>query len=90
MKQKIIRFIEIVFGYGIVITLFAGGFSALGYIMALFVGGDGAAAICEFIYKKMYPVLVYTSTSLILLGMIKMYIAKDAAFEIKKENKQKS
>lgn len=85
MKKKIIRVIEIIFGYGVLISLFVGGMSALGYIAALIAGGDTAALICDFIYKKMYPVLVYISTGIVVLGLIKMYITGDAAFSSKKK-----
>lgn len=72
---------QTVFGYGVLIALFVGGLSALGYLAALIIGGDTAALICDFIYKKLYPVLVYISTADVLLGLVKMYISGESAFK---------
>ena len=72
---------QIVFGYGIVAALFIGGISAFGYVAAIVAGGDAAVAICDFIYKKLYPVLVYISTADVLLGLVKMYISGESAFK---------
>ena len=72
---------QIVFGYGIVVALFIGGISAFGYVAAIVAGGDAAVAICDFIYKKAYPVLVYFTTSLIVLGLICMYLRGESVFK---------
>lgn len=74
MKDKIVSIMKTVFGYGIMICLLAGGLSFFGYLAAILIGGDTAALICDFIYNKIYPVLVVLSTSMILLGLIKMYL----------------
>ena len=64
-----------VFGYGIMITLFAGGLTAVGYVVALIVGGDLATQICTVIYKTVFPIIIKTSTALVLLGLVAMYLA---------------
>lgn len=83
MKEKIIKVIEKIFGYGIMIALLVGGITFIGYLAALILGGNIAIAICTVIYEKMYPVLIWLSTSMIVLGLIKMYIAHDSAFKTK-------
>ena len=82
MKEKLKKLSEIcnmIFGYGIMIVLFAGGLTFFGYLVALIIGGPIAEAICIFIYKKFVPVMVFSSTSLILFGMLSMYLAGETA-----------
>lgn len=49
--KKISSVLKTIFGYGIMICLFAGGLTFFGYVAALIIGGETAAAICVFIYK---------------------------------------
>ena len=61
MKEKLKKISEIfklIFGYSIMLTLFVGGLSTLGYVAALIIGGSAAEAICAFIYKKLFTVLM--------------------------------
>lgn len=74
-RQKIADVLSLLYGSGVFIALFAGGLSFLGYLAAFIIGGETATAICVFIYKKAYPVLFYFSSSVVLLGLIKMYVA---------------
>ena len=89
-KEKLVTVLKTVFGTGVMICLFVGGLSFFGYVVALFIGGSGAEAICTFIYKKLYPVIVIISTSMILLGVLKMYICKETAFVPNKKTKEDS
>ena len=50
--KKISGVCKLIFGYGIMISLFAGGLTFFGYLAALIIGGNVAALICAFIYKK--------------------------------------
>ena len=75
MRQKIANVLGTIYGIGILIALFAGGLSFLGYVVAFILGGETATAICVFIYKTVYPILFYFSSSVVLLGLVKMYVA---------------
>lgn len=77
--KKISNVCKLIFGYGIMLCLFVGGLTFFGYMVALIVGGTGAEAICVFIYKKIVPVMIYTSTILILFGLLSMYLAGETA-----------
>lgn len=90
--QKIASVLKTIFGYGIMITLFVGGITFFGYIIAMFIGGETATAICVFIYEKVYKVIIYTSTSMILLGIVSMYLSNEKALtaENKKNSKEKN
>ncbi len=70
---------KLIFGYGIMVTLFAGGLTFFGYIAALIVGGRTATNICVWIYKSFIPMIIYATTILILFGLITMYMAGETA-----------
>lgn len=91
MKEKIKQLsgkLKIVFGYGIMLTLFVGGMTFFGYMAALIIGGDTAAVICEVIYKKVVPVMIYTDTIMVLLGLLTMYLAGEKALTPSARNKK--
>ena len=87
--KKIADALQIIFGYGILICLFVGGLSFLGYLAALIIGGETAALICTFIYKTLYPYLVQLSTILVLLGLVKMYLCGEIALSSGKNKKKR-
>lgn len=84
MKEKICNVLQFIFGWGILISLLVGGFTFLGYVFALIVGGDLAEKICSFIYNIITPILIYISTSSVLIGLIKMYLNGEIALSTKK------
>lgn len=93
MKEKIKKisdFLKLIFGYGIMITLFLGGITFLGYLAALIIGGETATAICVFIYKKIFSVIIYASSCMILLGLLTMYLSGETALTASKNKKEKS
>ena len=92
MKEKMKKFSEVlklIFGYGIMITLFAGGLTFFGYVAALCIGGETATAICIFLYKTVIPVIVYITTIMILLGLVAMYFAGEMALTTTGKSKYK-
>ncbi len=70
---------KMIFGYGIMIVLFLGGLTFFGYIAALIIGGETATAMCTWIYKTFIPVLIRSTTILILFGLLTMYMAGEKA-----------
>ena len=87
MKEKIVKVMTVIFGYGIMITLFAGGLSFFGYLAALIIGGETADAICTFLYKQYFPVVFIVSGAMILLGLVKMYLCREKAFTPNRKKK---
>ena len=79
-----IKAIDTVYGYGILGCLFGGGLTFFGYLAAIIIGGELAANICVFISKKIFPILIYISTVLVLLGLLKMYLSGETALTVKK------
>ena len=88
IMKKIADKLKLIFGYSIMITLFVGGLTFFGYLAALIIGGDIAAAICAFIYKKIIPVMIYVSTVTVLLGLLAMYLAGEKSLTPSKRNKK--
>ncbi len=89
--KKVSQVLKKIFGYGIMICLFAGGLTFFGYVAALIMGGDAAAAICTFIYKTFMPVVIKTSTVFVLLGLLAMYLAGEKSLTVgNNKNKKKS
>lgn len=72
--KKISSVLKTIFGYGIMLSLFAGGLTFFGYVAALIIGGETAAAICDFIYNTFVPKFVYLTSVLVLLGLLTMYL----------------
>ena len=82
MKELCIKIsvvLKRIFGWGIFVCLFSGGLTFFGYLAAIIIGGDIAAVICEVIYKKIIPVIIYISTSTVVLGIAAMYFAGEKA-----------
>ena len=86
--KKISDVCKLIFGYGIMITLFAGGLTFFGYLAAMFIGGETATAICVFIYKKIFPIIIYASTCLVLFGLVSMYLGGEMALTTDKKKKK--
>ncbi len=72
--KKISEVLKKVFGFGIMLCVFAGGFTFFGYLAAIIIGGETASVICTVIYKQIFPVLIKISTIMVLLGLAIMYL----------------
>ncbi len=87
--KKIADVLKMIFGYGIMATLFAGGLTFFGYVAALIIGGDTATMICTVIYKDIIPVIIYASVIMVLLGLVIMYLNGEVALTPEKKKAQK-
>ena len=86
--KKFTEICKLGFGYGIMISLFAGGLTFFAYLIALIIGGDTAALICEITYKQVIPVIVKISTSMILLGLVCMYLSGEKSLTPSEKKKK--
>ena len=87
--KKISAVLKTVFGYGIMICLFAGGLTFFGYLAALIIGGETATLICTVIYKTVVPYIIKTSTIMVLLGLVAMYLNGEMALTSNKKKASK-
>ena len=86
--KKLTELCKTIFGYGIMITLFAGGLTFFAYVAALIIGGETAALICEITYKQVIPVIVKVSTVMILLGLLCMYLGGEKSLTPSEKKKK--
>lgn len=75
--KKLSAIMRQVFGWGVLACVLIGGLTFFGYVAALCIGGNIAAAICHFISKILMPIIIKTSSALILLGIVSMYLNKE-------------
>ena len=90
--NKIVNVMKIVFGWGVMLSLFAGGLTFFGYVAALIIGGgEGGigAEICRVISKEITPVITYVATSCVLLGLLTMYLSGEQALTVGKKETSK-
>ncbi len=85
--KKISDVLKVIFGYGVMISLFGGGLTFFGYVVALITGGDTAVKICEFMSTYITPNAILLSTVMILLGIVAMYFAGELALTPTKREK---
>lgn len=85
IMDKIIAVLRTVFGYGILIGLFAGGLTFFGFVAALLIGGDTGSLICRIIHKEIFPVIVYGTSVLVLLGLLVMYLSGETALTVQQK-----
>ena len=87
VRKKIADVMAYIYGLGILIALSVGGLSFLGYLAAFIIGGPTATEICEVIKSDIYPILFYFSSSVVLLGLVKMYVAGEKSMVPSKRQK---
>lgn len=90
MREKLKKISEVlkkIFGYGIFVSVFAGGLTFFGYLAAFIIGGEGAATICQVIHKRIIPIIIYLANYMILLGIVSMYLSGEYALTAKKKEK---
>ncbi|MBQ7826737.1 MAG: hypothetical protein IJ386_00545 [Clostridia bacterium] len=80
--KKITVLLDYVYGWGIFICLFVGGATFFGYLAAFIIGGDTAAAICDFIYKTVFKILIYGGNVIVLVGLLNMYLKKQKSLTV--------
>ena len=88
LRQKVLPVIRTVFGCSVAITLLGGGLTMLCYVVALIVGGDAAAKICEITYKEIWPIIIKVTNITIVLGLIAMYINGEKALSPSEKKKK--
>ena len=90
--NKIVAVCKTIFGWGVLVSLFAGGLTFFGYVVALCVGGGEnglGAEICRVISKEITPIITYISTSCVLLGLLTMYLSGEQALTVGKKHASK-
>ncbi len=87
--NKLSDVLKTIFGYGIMISILAGGLTFFGFVAALIIGGDTAAAICTFLYKDVFTVIIYLAVIMVLIGLVVMYLNGQVALTPEKKHAHK-
>ena len=85
MKQKrneLGQKLKTVYGWGILLSLLAGGICFFIFAAAAIIGGSFGAALCSLVYKGFVPYLVYFTGIVVLLGFVSMYLCGEHALAI--------
>lgn len=85
--KKVIEILLSIFSIGILIALFAGALSFVGYILALCIAGTTATNICTFIFKTYLPYVIIFTSIISGVGLIAMYLSKMKALTIYQDKK---
>ena len=79
IARKVSGLLKKIYGYGIMICLLSGGLTFFAFLAAIIIGGEMATAITVFVYKSLFPVIIYTSTVMVMIGLLSMYLAGEKA-----------
>lgn len=90
MKEKVLNFLTKIWALVSLVLLFTGGFSAIGYIAAIIIGGETGAEIISFLYTKVFSVLIYVNSIFIIVGLIKMELAGEKSLTAGSKKKKAS
>ena len=85
MREKIGQIIKVIVGWGIYITLIAGGLTFFGFVIALIIGGgkDGTGhQMAVFIQGTLFPFIIRLASFTVFLGLIGMYVNKQRALSL--------
>lgn len=78
-----------IFSIGILCPIAAGILAFLGYIAALIIGGDIATEMCYIILKECIPWAIKTTSIIVGIGLLTMYLSKQKTLTITTDNKKK-
>lgn len=68
-----------IFAYGIIVCLFAGGLSLVGYLVGLIIGGEKATELCLWVFKTYLPWVIKATSLFTGIGLLGMYLGKQKA-----------
>ena len=80
--KKVTNIILWIFGIGDTLCILAGALSLLGFIVAMFIGGETATQICVFIHKEYFPWVIKFTSIFTGIGLIGMYLGKKKSLTV--------
>lgn len=87
--KKISQIILWIFGISITLCLLAGALALVGFLVAFCIGGETAAAICLFVHKTYFPVVIKVTTLSAGIGLLGMYLSKMQALSLGNDKESK-
>lgn len=86
--KKVNDILKTIFAIGILLCLLAGGLSVIGYVVAMFVGGETATEMCAWIFKTYLPWVIKATSIFTGIGLITMYLSKQKALTVSNDKKE--
>lgn len=80
--KKLTNILLKIFAIGVIVCLFAGCLSLVGYISALIIGGELATSICSFIFTVYFPWVIKLTSLFTGIGLVGMYLSKKKALTV--------
>jgi len=83
--KKAAEITSLLFGFGVYICLFAGGLAAVGYIVALIIGGGAGGSgydLARFIQRTYLPFIFRLASASVMIGLLSMYLSGQKALTI--------
>jgi len=84
--EKVANVMLKAFAVGVFACLLLGGFSIVGYLASLIIGGSVATELCTIIYKVYLPWVIKLTSAFVGLGLIGMYLRGQKALTVNNEN----
>lgn len=75
------------FGWGAYLSIFAGAFCFLGFVIALIIGGETGASMAVAIKGTCFPFIIKVTSLSVALGLIGMYLGKEQALSMTSDKK---
>ncbi len=89
LKEKISKVLSIIWAIASIILVFLGGITVFGFLAAFIIGGGLGENIAVIIYKQIFPIIIFSTSVLIVLGWIIMEIRGEKALTAgEKKNKE--
>lgn len=86
--KKIIEILYKLFGWGIYVSLLAGGLAFFGFLLGIVIGGPNATQLAVFLQKQYFPVVIKIASLTIGLGLMGMYLNKEQALSLVTDKKE--
>ena len=76
------------FGWGAYISIFAGAFCFVGFVIALIIGGESGGALAAAIKNDVLPLIIKVASVAVGLGLVGMYLGKEQALSMEADKKE--
>lgn len=88
MREKLIKYTGIIFGYGMAVLVTLALLTGIVYVVLFCVGGDFAAGVNMLMTGKLLPVVYVTAIVLSFLGIINMYLKGEHVYVLDLKKKK--
>ena len=80
--KKISNILLKIFSAGVLLALFSGALTLVGFVVAMIIGGEMATQVCVFIHKNLFPYIIKATAIFVAFGLVGMYLSKSKALTV--------